>query len=124
MFAGSSFGGDAHRSLLDGSTGVVSTCLVAVAVLMMLWTWTDNAAFAAAGGGVIAALLTAAFVRVRRRGTELVGGPLDGARVRLAATPCPPGECLVLDAPGGVRALYGPDGAGRMVYQGPAEAGR
>lgn len=107
--------------LLDGHAGAVYTALLTVVVLMMLWTWTGHVAFAVVACCTAAAVFTAALVRIRSGWSELVGGPLDGTRIRSARTARLRGAALVLVVPGGGRARYGPDGTGRLVYRGRAD---
>ncbi|WP_160051658.1 hypothetical protein [Nocardiopsis sp. FR26] len=112
-----------RRPLLDGCAGVVFTVLLVAAALMMLWTWTGHTAFAVATCCTVAGVFAAGFVWARTGWTELVGGPLDGARIRPAGIARRRGADLVLALPGGGRARYGPDGTGRLVYRGRAGDG-
>ncbi|GAA1451818.1 hypothetical protein [Nocardiopsis tropica] len=123
MVVNPSPGDNARWPLLEGRAATVFTTLLAVATLMMLWTWTGHTAFAAAGCCTAAVVFAAGFVRARAGWAELVGGPLDGARVRSARADRLPGTCLVLAVPGGGRARYGRDEAGRLVYRGRDDGG-
>jgi len=114
---------NARQLLLEGRVGAVFTTLLAVATLMMLWTWTENAAFAAAGCCTAVGVFAAGFVRARTGWVELVGGPLDGARIRSARAARLREEYLDLAVPGGGRARYGHDDTGRLVYRGRVEGG-
>lgn len=109
--------------LLEGRAAAVFATLLAVAALMMLWTWTGRTAFAVAGCCTAVVVFAAGFARARTGWAELVGGPLDGARVRSTRADRVQGACLVLAVPGGGRARYGRDDAGRLVYRGRAEDG-
>jgi len=123
MVVNPSPGDNPRWPLLEGRAGTVFTTLLAVATLMMLWTWTDDAGFAVAAFCTVAGVFAAGFVRARTGWVELVGGPLDGARIRSARAARLQEACLVLVVPGGGRARYGHDDAGRLVYRGRAESG-
>lgn len=114
-------GGNAHRPLLDGRAGAVFAVLLAVAVLIMLWTWVGHTAFVLVACCVLAGVLAAGCLRARAGWTELVGGPLDGRRIRPTRDAYPGGKGLVLVVPGGDRARYSPDPSGRLVYRGRAD---
>ncbi|MEE2048558.1 hypothetical protein Q7689_35070, partial [Nocardiopsis tropica] len=66
---------NARWPLLEGRAATVFATLLAVATLMMLWTWTGHTAFAAAGCCTAAVVFAAGFVRARAGWAELVGGP-------------------------------------------------
>lgn len=111
-----------RQPFLDGRTATVSTALVTVVALMMLWVWSGQAAFAAIAVCTTAGLFATGFVLSRTGGTELIGGPLDGARVRAArAERC--GE-LVLVVNGGSHVRYSFDGSGRLIYRGHIHGSR
>lgn len=112
---------NARRPLLDGRTGAVFTVLLAVAVLIMLWTWIGHAAFVLVACCALTGVLAAGCLRARTGWAELVGGPLDGTRVRPTGGAHPEGAGVVLAVPGGARARYSPDGSGRLVYRGHAD---
>lgn len=108
-----------RQPFLDGRTAAVSTALVAVVALMMLWVWSGQTAFAAVALCTTVGLFATGFVFSRTGGTELIGGPLDGARVRAArAERC--GE-LVLVVNGGGRVRYSFDDSGRLIYRGRSD---
>ncbi|WP_152487019.1 hypothetical protein [Nocardiopsis halotolerans] len=115
---------DARRRPPAVHLGVVSTALAAAAALMMLWTWTEHTAFAVVAYCTAAGVFAAGFlVRAGAGCTELIGGPLDGVRIRSTEARHLRERGAVLAVPGGGRARYGPDGSGRLVYQGPVEEG-
>ena len=97
---------------------MVSTILATSVVLMMLGVWTGRAAFAAVALCAMAGLFALGLVFARSRGTELVGGPLDGARVQPARVERCRDQGLVLVVNGDVRVRYSFDESGRLVYRG------
>ena len=92
--------------------------------MMMLWVWTEHMAFAAAALCAVATLLAMGLLFARSGGVELVGGPLDGARVQQARAERCRDRGLVLVVDGGIRVRYSFDDSGRLVYRGRTEGNR
>lgn len=113
-----------HPPLLEGRTAAVSTVLAAAVGMMMLWVWTEHMAFAVAALCAVATLLAMGLLFARSGGTELVGGPLDGARVQQARAERCRDRGLVLVVNGGVRVRYSFDESGRLVYRGRTDGNR
>lgn len=103
---------------------MVSTVLVTAVLLMMLWVWTEHAAFAAVALCAIAGLFALGLAFARSAGAELVGGPMDGARVRPARVESRDHEGLVLVMADGVHVRYSFDASGRLVYRGRVDGSR
>ncbi|MGW5877602.1 hypothetical protein ACWFMI_13770 [Nocardiopsis terrae] len=109
-----------HRTGPDSRNGraaAVFSLLLSVAGLMMLWTWTGGTVFAIIAG-VLAAIVVTLCLNGRHQGAfEVIGGPMDGARL-------PPDtvgrdtEVLVLSTPDGGGARYAVTGLRSLVYRG------
>ncbi|WP_040702309.1 hypothetical protein [Nocardiopsis ganjiahuensis] len=103
-----------------GRTGVIFSLLLSTAALLMVWTWTGGAVFLMASGAPVVAVLLIFLGGHHQGAFEVVGGPLDGARLPPEAVG-PSTKDLVLRTPGGGGARYAVASSRSLVYKGQSE---
>ncbi|MBE1458047.1 hypothetical protein H4W79_002261 [Nocardiopsis terrae] len=103
----------------NGRAAGVFSLLLSAAGLMMMWTWTGGTVFAIVAGALAAAVVPLCLGSRHQAAFEVIGGPMDGARL-------PPDtvgrdtEVLVLPTPDGGGARYAVTGLRSLVYRGQA----
>ncbi|USY22818.1 hypothetical protein NE857_15105 [Nocardiopsis exhalans] len=100
-------------------SAVVFSLLLSAAGLMMLWTWTGGTVFVAAAGVLVAAVVLFCLSGRHRDAFEVIGGPLDGARLPLATVEAGT-EILLLRTTDGGGARYTVASSRSLVYRGQA----
>ena len=96
---------------------VVFSLLRFAAALMMVWTWTGGTVFVTAAGALAAAVVLLCLTGRHRYAFEVIGGPLDGARLPLDTVE-PGTQILLVPTPDGGGARYAVAGSRSLVYRG------
>lgn len=96
---------------------VVFSLLLSAAGLMMVWTWTGGTVFVTAAGVLAAAVVLLCLIGRHRDAFEVIGGPLDGARLPLDTVE-PGTQILLVPTPDGGGARYTVASSRSLVYRG------
>ncbi|MBB5489925.1 hypothetical protein [Nocardiopsis metallicus] len=102
-----------------GRSAAVFSLLLSAAGLMMVWTWTGGTVFAVSAGVLVAAVVLFCLSGRHRAEFEVIGGPLDGARLPRETVEAGTG-ILLLRTPDGGGARYAVAGSRSLVYRGQA----
>lgn len=97
---------------------VLCVLMLADAMSLTAWCATGLVYFAVGTAAITALVLGFALVWCSSRSVQLHGGPMDGARVRVAPNGRLPGAHLDVLTFAGERVRYGRDTAGRLTFRG------